>query len=226
MQAEQMAMAGRIAAGVAHEMNNPLTAVSYYAQALSKSLAKKPKDREKVKSILESADRIQRLLARLLNYTSLARAEFIPMDLNAVVKQVLDAISHEIEKRPKTKLSLHLDPDLPQMLGAREHLFHLISNLVINSLLALPEEKGKIEIYTAAKEQGIELIVKDTGVGISEEDLPRIFEPFFSRRAGGQGTGLGLAIVQQVARRHQAVVEVESKPGQGASFKVFFPKPD
>lgn len=224
LQAERMAMAGQIAVGVAHEMNNPLTAIGYYAQALEKSLVHEPQELDKLTRIRESADRIQRLLSRLLNYTSLARAEFKPVDLNAVVLQVLDAISHELERRPQVKVAQRLTADLPAIRGAAEPLFHLLSNLVMNAFQALPEDRGKITISTRRKKSRVILEVKDTGVGIAKDDLARIFTPFFSKRAGGQGTGLGLAIVQEVANMHHAEVEVDGRPGKGAAFRVSFPE--
>ncbi|HUT52082.1 MAG TPA: PAS domain S-box protein [bacterium] len=226
LQAEHMAGVGQIAAGVAHDMNSPLTAISYYSQALEKLQSLKKADRENVKRIEESVERIQRLLARIINYASTKSAEFEPVDLNTLVRQVLDALSHEIETRPNAGLKTRLDDKVPKVNGSAEHLFDLISNLVINALQALGTKKGQVTVSTRLKRGMVELMIADTGVGIPKKDLPDIFTPFVSRRKDAQGTGLGLAIVQRIARLHGGDVKVKSEPGKGTTFTVSLPPAD
>ncbi len=222
VEAKQMAAAGGIAAGVAHEMNNPLTAISYYADALAGIEGLEDEDREKVSRIQEAAERITKLTSNLINFASTAEARFESVNLSDLIEQGLDASRHELERKPGVRIELKLEQGLPPIGGSPRHLFHLVSNLVSNALHALPDDRGVVTIETAAKDGAVELSVSDTGVGIPEADLPEIFNPFFTRRRGGRGSGLGLAIVNQVARLHHAGIEVESKEGAGSRFLVTF----
>jgi PAS domain S-box-containing protein len=222
-QAEQMAAVGQIAAGVVHEMNSPLTAISYYAQALTRQRAVAAKERDKVQKIVESADRISKLLSRVMNYASTRQAEIGPVNLNAVVRQVLDAIGHVLETRPQARIRLELQADLPPINGAADQIYDLVSNLIINALQSIPEAGGNVTVATRADAGQIILEISDSGAGINPEDLPKIFTPFFTRRKGGEGTGLGLAIVRRVVSLHHGDIKVQSQPGQGSTFTVTLP---
>jgi two-component system NtrC family sensor kinase len=204
-------------------MNSPLTAISYYAQAMEKLEYLKKQDREKIRRIEDSTDRIQNLLARIINYASAPPDKFVPVDLNILVRQVLDAISHELEMRPHAKIKTKLDEAMPLVRGSSTHLFDMVTNLVINALQALGTQKGQVTVSTRLAGPMVELEVKDTGAGIAAKDIERIFEPFFSRKKDGRGTGLGLAIVQRVVKLHGGEVKVKSQKGKGAVFTVLIP---
>jgi PAS domain S-box-containing protein len=223
LKTEQMAAVGQMASGVVHEMNSPLTAISYYTQALEKLERLKKQDREKVQLIQESADRIQKLLARIVNYTSTQKAEFRKVNINDTIRQVLDAISHEMEMRPNIEVKTRLTKKIKALNGSPELLFDLVSNLIINALQAIDEDGGKVTVSTRMKNGQVEIMVKDDGAGIPETDLPNIFAPFFSHRKDEKGTGLGLAIVKRVAELHGGEVEVESNPDGGSVFRVKLP---
>ncbi len=222
-QARQMAAAGRMAAGVAHEMNNPITAITYYAQALEKLKKLNKKERERARHIKDSAENLQKLLARLINYAVEEKVQFEPVDLNTVVLQVLDALAHEFEEKPKIKVTSNTADDLKTVRGSIDQLFQLVSNLVVNALQALPGGEGELCISTRNCDGAVELEVRDTGRGIAKKDLEKIFTPFFTTNKQKGGTGLGLAIVDRVARLHNANIEVASRRGEGAAFKVVFP---
>ena len=221
--AKEVAMAGKFAAGVAHEMNNPLTAVSYYAQALEKSKRITREDRERIALIKDSVQRIQGLISGLISFASVENAKFEKVNLNDVVTQALDSIAHELESRPETLVKTELEESLPDIKGATTHLFHLVTNLLINAMQALKEEKGSVKVKTESLAHAARLTVSDTGEGIKEEDMEKIFSPFFTRKSAGKGAGLGLAIVSQIARVHGAELIVNSKPGEGTGFIVDFP---
>ncbi len=223
--ARQLAAAGKMAAGVAHEMNSPLTAISFYTDALEKSEELSAEQVGKIQRIRESSDRLQYLISRLINFSSADRAELEPLDINEVISQVVDALSHEFAKRPEVELTLDLQDGLARVNGNKKHLFHMTSNLVVNALQAMGEKGGKVSVKTLAAPDAILLEVRDSGSGIEEKDVPNIFKPFFTSKAEGEGFGLGLAIVAQVARLHGAEVKVDSKSGEGSTFTVEFPLP-
>jgi signal transduction histidine kinase len=224
-EAERMAAVGQMAAGVVHEMNSPLTAVSYYAQALARVKELEARDREMLAKIQESADRIQKLLTRVMTYAAARPLELGPVKLNAVIRQVIDAHSHELDKRPQARIRLELAKRLPPLAGSTEHLFDLVSNLLLNALQALPEGKGLVSITTRhdRERQQVVLEVQDDGLGIEPQDLKKVFTPFFTRRKTGEGMGLGLAIVKRIVALHQGEIQVESAPGSGARFLVRLP---
>lgn len=221
IQARQMAAAGQMAAGITHEMNSPLTAISYYSETLEKSKKLEKEDKEKIQQIREAGQRIKELLNGLVNYASADTAELREVDMNSVVRQVLDAIAHELEMRPKAQVTTRLSKSLPAINGSPDQLYQLVSNLVINALQSLPKGRGKVSISTRVKKDIVELVVKDNGAGIAEQDIECIFNPFFSRRPSG--TGLGLSIVQRIARMHEGDVSVQSQPRKGATFRVRLP---
>jgi len=221
VQAEKMATAGQIAAGMAHEMNNPLTAINYYSQSLEKISGLDPKEEEKIARIRESSERIQDMVSKLLNYASPEKAVFSDVDLHYIVRQAMDSIAHEIEKRPGVKINTQLD-EIPFIKGSTIHLYHLLSNLLINAVQALPVKNGVINITVRKNDKYVELEVSDNGYGIKDEDLPNIFNPFFSKKPGKEGTGLGLAIVNEAVKLHGANIEVISGQDKGAKFIVRF----
>jgi len=225
-EAERMAVIGQMAAGVAHEMNNPLTAITYYAQALEKIEPICSSEAEKIQRIKDAARRIQELVTRLGSYAFADRSEFQMVDLNALVRQVIDALAHELEKRPGAEITTRLKKDLSSIYGAPDQLFHLVSNLIINALQSLPRGKGKVYVSTRATDSKIELKIRDNGEGLDPKELPNIFKPFYTSKAAGEGTGLGLAIVERVAKMHNGKVRVNSRPGKGATFIVELPAGD
>jgi signal transduction histidine kinase len=128
-----------------------------------------------------------------------------------------------MEMRPGVEVKTRLIKKIKTFNGSPELLFDLVSNLIINAIQAIDEGGGKVTVSTRMKNTTVEIMVKDTGAGIPETDLPDIFTPFFSRRKDEKGTGLGLAIVKRVAELHGGEVEVESNPGQGSVFRVKIP---
>ncbi|MFO8058282.1 MAG: PAS domain S-box protein [bacterium] len=222
-QAEKAAALGEMAAGVVHEINNPITAVNFYAQALESEPALPEDSRARAGKIREAGERIKNLLQSLSSYSSTQTAGSEPVELNRIIAQVKDSLEHELEKTPGTAFKLELQEGLPLLQGSPDQLFNLVSNLAINALHAVSPDGGVVRIRTGKRDSELVLEVSDNGQGIDQSDLPNIFTPFFSRKGKGKGTGLGLAIVNRIAGRHGANVDVDSRSGHGTTFTVSFP---
>lgn len=224
IEAEKMASLGKLAAGVVHELNNPLTSISVYAEYLLKKISAgqvDDSDIEKIKRILEGARRIQKLTRDLVSYSRPSTDEPEPLDINEVVDQGLSFCEHTISKYD-VRVNKELGTNLPALTGIRNQLLQMMINLITNACQAM---EGGGELYLSSKQQGDELLlqVADTGHGIAERDQERLFEPFFTTKQSGQGTGLGLSIVARIIEHHRGRIEVSSRPGEGTTFDIHLP---
>ena len=236
IQAEKLATLGQLAAGVVHELNNPLTSVIVYAEYLLRKLEKAPEgargpfsptDADKLRRILEGAERIRNLSRDLVQYAKPATEHLDVLNLNDVVRQALLFCEHEI-RHGRVTLACRLADELPPLYAVRGQLQQVVVNLITNAAHALTSEGGQVRVATFSRrgEGGLPQVgfsVADDGRGISPGDLPHIFEPFFTTKSDGKGTGLGLSIVQGIVERHHGRVNVESSPGRGSTFTVLLP---
>jgi two-component system, NtrC family, sensor kinase len=225
IQAEKLATLGQLAAGVVHELNNPLTSISVYGDYLLKLMEKEGlrEDLDKAKKIVEGAGRIQKLTRDLMSYARPA-GEFEPVQLNDVVRQSLVFCEH-ILGRVEAVVELHLDENLPRVHAIRTQLHQVFINLVTNACHALPAPGQTITVATSLSADARELLVEvaDTGVGIDEGDRSRIFEPFFTTKKEGKGTGLGLSIVKNIVEGHGGRLSFDSRVGEGTTFRICLP---
>lgn len=232
IEAEKMASLGKLAAGVVHELNNPLTSISVYAEYLVNKLGTgktDPSDVEKTEKILKGAKRIQKLTRDLVSYGKPSSEEPEPLQFNDLVAQGLSFCEHTIG-RHDVRVNVDLDLSLPLLNGNRTQLLQLIINLVTNACQAMAGG-GELNITTKMVEDNALLFtISDTGTGIPERDLKRIFEPFYTTKTNGEGTGLGLSIVSRIVEHHRGKIDVESTTGEGTVFKIQLPlitsKPD
>lgn len=219
IQSEKLAALGSLTAGIAHELNSPLTTITADAESLAPQVEEGQK--EKVSRILEAVERI-RVLARDLT----AYARFDPevrewVDLNNLIKQALIILHYEVRKGNFT-LELSLSDEDLRVFGNASNLEQVVINLILNAIHAMRERRGFIRVYTSLLPDGkIQLRVDDEGMGIPPEDLGRIFDPFFSTKDGG--TGLGLSNVLRIVDEYQGQIRVQSTPGSGSSFQILFP---
>jgi two-component system sensor kinase FixL len=224
----RMATIGEMAAGVAHELNQPLTAIANYAHACERLLARPEFDpadlREALRQITAQTVRAAAILRRLRALARNQRAEHAPVNINALVTELqellqTDAVVHDV------LLTLELAPDLPEVLADPGQIQQIILNLVRNSLDALAACNAgdrRIVIRTAvAVDREVQLSVSDNGPGVSAEAMKRIFDPFFSTKENG--TGLGLAISHTIARAHGGSVGYRPNVPKGACFYVLLP---
>ncbi len=226
--ANKMASLGRLSAGVAHEINNPLAIINEKAGlikdlfTLQRTYAEDPKLNGLVDSILYSVERCARITKRLLNFARHMDVRPQRLDVGEVIHEVLGFLGKEAEFRSIT-LSVEADPDLPPIVSDRGRLQEIFLNLINNAFAAL-SDGGRLAIFLRCTEgRFICVTVSDTGCGISPADLKRIFEPFFSTKAGRGGTGLGLSITYGLVQEIGGRIEVVSKLGEGTTFSVFLP---
>jgi PAS domain S-box-containing protein len=220
MQAEKLATLGRLAADIAHEIVNPLTTVSMYAEAMQQG-RRDEADAQKLKRIGESADRILRLARELLGYARPAREPAEPVRLDDVIGQAVRFCREAISGR-KAELLLTLATPPVVVRGHRQKLTQVFVNLLTNAAQAVPLG-GKIEVLTAQADGMVEARVKDDGPGMPAEVRARLFEPFFSTKPEGEGSGLGLSIVRGIVEAGEGTIEVETAEGRGTTFTVRLP---
>ena len=226
IQAEKLATIGTLAGGVAHEINNPLTAVLTSAQILKMTI-KSEDEAESVNLIEEGAKRCQAIVQKLMKYARKpANEEQLKgeVDLNRVIENTLNLVGYQLEQE-SIHLIKHLHP-IPKIKGVPNELEQVFTNLVLNAKDAVKALKssGSIEIETFERNGSICASVKDDGIGIPKDHLSKIFDPFFTTKEIGKGTGLGLSIIHGIVERHGGKIEVSSKKGVGSTFIVAFPK--
>jgi signal transduction histidine kinase/CheY-like chemotaxis protein len=227
LQTEKMAALGQIVSGIAHELNNPLTAIMGYAQLLlGHGLI--PGQLAEARNVYQEAERARRIVKNLLYFARENKPERSAVNLNEIVERTLALRSYEL-KVENIIVECDLAPDLPRTMADPYQLQQVVLNLVMNGEQALMEEprKGQIVVRTRClkREAGnrISLEISDDGPGIPSEIASRIFDPFFTTKAPGVGTGLGLSIVYGIVRQHDGDVAFESTPGRGAKFSVELP---
>jgi len=225
IQVEKLATLGQLAAGVVHELNNPLTSISVYGDYLVRQLDRVGErgDVEKANRIVEGAARIQKLTRDLMNYAR-PSGEFEWVAVNEVVREALVFCEH-IVRRGEVDVMLTLADDLPKVYAIRAQLHQVLINLITNAIHALPASGGRVTLASELSEAGrsVRIGVADTGVGISALDREHVFEPFFTTKKDGKGTGLGLSIVKNIVEGHGGTVGFDSHVGQGTTFVITLP---
>jgi two-component system, NtrC family, sensor kinase len=229
IRAERLATLGKLAAGVVHELNNPLTSISVYAEYLLKKLEDMigdhpgiiAADLEKLRRIGASAQRIQRFARELVDYARPAGTEVEMIDFNDVVRQSLSICEHLFE-RSAIELVVELDTTLPPVQAVPGQLEQVVINLVTNAAHAV-DSGGTIRARTRHDASHVALEIADTGPGVPLGDRDRIFEPFYTTKPDGKGTGLGLPIVRNIIEQHQGQIAVDTSDLGGAMFVVRLP---
>jgi PAS domain S-box-containing protein len=224
--AEKLASIGQLAASVVHEINNPMTAVATYADALlvrsRMTPGANPADQEKLKKILESSHRILRFTRDLVSYARPAQDKPERVQLNAVVDMAVGFCEHVVAQ---ARVSVHREySELPPLSGVRANLVQVFVNLITNACHAMTPG-GAVYLSTVRDGQDVVVKVRDTGTGIDPKHLQRIFDPFFTTKPEGKGTGLGLSICQGIVENHGGRLTVESTLGAGTTFTVRLPLP-
>jgi PAS domain S-box-containing protein len=225
-QTEKLAAIGELVAGVAHEINNPLTGISALSELLlddGLDDALGAEQRESVRLIKREADRAVAVIRDLLVFSRKADPRHIPVDVNALVERTLRLRAYSL-RAADVEVRLELDPELPPVRGDEQKLQQLLLNLVVNAEQALQEAaRRQITVRTRRAQGQVTVSVSDTGVGMAEETRRRVFEPFFSTRPEGVGTGLGLSVSYGIVQAHGGDITVRSAPGRGTTFDVLLP---
>jgi PAS domain S-box-containing protein len=219
-QSEKLAATGQLAASIAHEINNPLSGIKNCIYILMDEIGKDDSG-----NYLEMADkeldRIARIVKQLLDFYRPAKQTMTQTDINDVIEDVLKFMEAQLKKQ-KVKVSKKLDPKLPKIMASGEQLKQVFMNLIINAQEAMPMG-GKLNIKTILDNKNIKIEFKDNGYGIPDDELEKLFDPFFSTKKEGKGTGLGLSVSYGIIRAHNGMVEVWSEEGKGTSFTITLP---
>jgi two-component system NtrC family sensor kinase len=223
MESERLAIIGQLAAGVAHELNNPLQGIVSYSHLLLESMPNEEWSRGNVEKIVTQANRCRDIVRGLLDFSRQRTIEKRLYDVNMVLKECVSllenqAVFHNIE------IVSNLDPKLPLVVFDPSQIERVFMNIIINAAEAM-EGKGKLVLMTKFDplENLVEIGFKDTGPGISKENLEKIFSPFFTTKDPGHGTGLGLAISYGIVKEHKGMISVESQADKGTTFIVRLP---
>jgi two-component system, NtrC family, sensor kinase len=228
LRAEKMASIGKLAAVVAHEINNPLAGILTYAKLLGKRFAReKDTKHEDVLSSLELIEsesrRCGEIVKNLMTFAHATPMNYGPADLNGVIKRCVQLVQHKLELT-NIVLQLNLTPDLPAAHCDPAQIEQVILALVFNAIDAMPRG-GNLTLRTRplTNSQEVHVQVQDDGVGIPPDVLSNLFEPFFTTKERGHGLGLGLAISRNIIERHQGRIDIESEPGRGTVVTVTLP---
>ena len=224
LQTEKMAALGQLVSGIAHELNNPLTAIMGYAQLLLGHGLAAPQLSD-VTKMYQEAERARRIVKNLLYFARENRPERTRVDLNEIVERTLALRSYEL-KVENIAVECNLASDLPDTMADPHQLQQVVLNLLVNAEQAVLEGRGQGKIFIRTRQHpGNRVLVEvsDDGPGIPREIASRIFDPFFTTKALGVGTGLGLSIVYGIVKQHEGEVTFENVPGAGAKFTVELP---
>ncbi|BBO92773.1 two-component system sensor histidine kinase NtrB [Desulfosarcina ovata] len=232
--AEKMATIGLLAAGVAHEINNPLTSIRGFAEGLQRRMATladavsddalKSDFAEYLEIILKECRRCSGIVRSLLTFSPRRSPEFSRIGLNELVRNVLRILHHKLKQYPDRLIQRQLDEALPTIQANAAELEQVILNLILNAIDAVEAERGAIVIRTrVADERRVLLEIEDNGCGIAPEDQQKLFEPFFTTKPVGKGIGIGLSTCYHIIQSHGGEIQVASTPGQGACFSVVLP---
>lgn len=217
---EKLASIGLLSAGVAHEINTPLTGISSYVQLLQKKLTD-AHYRQILEKIEAQTERVARIVKNLLNFARYpSDTSFRRVNLKESLQEIISLIDYKL-KTMNIKLELNLQ-DIKPVLGQPERLQQVFINIILNALDAMPKG-GQLRIDLYQKNQEAVVSIADTGLGIKKEHLPRIFDPFFTTKGLGKGTGLGLSISYAIIKDHDGRIEVESEVGKGTTFYIYLP---
>lgn len=225
LQAAKLAAVGEMAAGIAHELNNPLTSVTGFAELALDEFPQENQTRKDLELVVREAKRARDVVRRLLDFARQGESARARASLNEVLDDVI-ALSRHLIHTSGVSLKTHFDESLPWVMIDVNQIKQVALNLVHNALQAMPDG-GALEIVTTSAKrnnrQWALVSVRDTGVGIPQEDMTRIFEPFFTTKGNHGGTGLGLSVTYGIVTDHGGAIEADSEPGKGSKFTVWLP---
>ena len=217
----RLASLGSLAAGVAHEIRNPLSSIKGFATYFRERYRDNPEDRETAEVMIREVDRLNRVITQLLEFARPLTMDRVPTPLPEVIRHALKMVEGEARKK-----GVALETDLSAEIGEvpldADRMTQVFLNLCLNAIAAM-EGGGVLRVSLARRdERTVRITVADTGIGIPKEDLPRVFDPYFTTRSSG--TGLGLAIVHKIVETHGGEVRLESEPGRGTTATILLPK--
>lgn len=220
-QSDKLSSIGLLAAGVAHEVNTPLTGISSYSQMLMQQTPENDPRHKLLEKIHRQTSRASSIVNNLLNFSRVSDARFVPVDLNRVLDDTIQLLEAQL-RNTEIEVVRNYSTHLPFTPGNAAKLQQVFMNLILNARDAMPKG-GRLEIATIAELDSIVISFRDTGLGIAADHLARIYDPFFTTKQIGKGTGLGLAVSYGIIRDHGGHISVESQLGDGTTFQITLP---
>jgi PAS domain S-box-containing protein len=222
-QREKLSSIGLLAAGVAHEVNTPLTGVSSYTQMLLGMLNETDPKHALLQKVRTQAERATNIVNNLLNFSRTGNAaEFAEVDVSRVLDDTLQLLEPQL-RRSQIQILRRYDEDAPEAYANAGKLQQVFTNLILNARDAIPDG-GQIIVSTGTAEDGsLVAEISDTGIGIAPENVAKIYDPFYTTKGVGQGTGLGLAVSYGIIQEHAGRISVDSEPGKGTTFRIILP---
>ncbi|WP_456474453.1 ATP-binding protein [Candidatus Pyrohabitans sp.] len=220
IQSEKMATVGKLAAGIAHQINNPLANILLYSQ-IHREEVKNPETKKVLEIIEDEASLASKVVQGLLDFSRQREFRREAVQVNEIIGKAINIIKPQLQYK-NIKLELNLDESLPEIQGDSAKLLDAFINIATNAIDAM-DNGGKLGIRTYRGNEKVVVEITDTGVGIPEEHLSRIFDPFFTTKEVGEGTGLGLYITYGIIKKHGGEIKVESRVGEGTRFTIYLP---
>jgi two-component system NtrC family sensor kinase len=223
MQSEKLASLGRLASGVAHEINSPLTGILTFAHLLMRKLKDNPELKKELELIVRETTRVSTIVRGLLDFARESKPQKRPCNINELILHILSLVERQSVFQ-NIRIMKILNEQIPMILLDANQIQQVFMNILFNAADAMPAG-GSLNIATtlAPGESFIQVKFTDTGCGIPEKNLDRIFDPFFTTKAGTKGTGLGLAVSYGIIDRHRGQIEVQSEEGKGTTFTIKLP---
>lgn len=221
LQVEKLSSIGLLAAGIAHEVNTPIAGISSYTQMLLKQTSDEDPRKPALEKIERQTFRAAEIVNGLLNFARMNGSEFSDLDINQLIRDSLSLLDHPM-KVGRIQVDSHFDHSLPHVYGNEGKLQQVFINLFLNARDAMPSG-GELKIRTSMNDSMVIVDILDTGVGISEGDIKRIYDPFFTTKTTGKGTGLGLAVTYGIIQEHGGHIFVDSTLGKGTHFRLKLP---
>jgi len=223
IQAEKLTSLGQMAASIAHEVNNPLAGVLVYTKLLAKNVASDTITKEKSLNYLNKMDveltRSSKLIRNLLDFARQSTPTLRLVDTNQVFERAFSIVGHQADLQ-NIEVNKELSPGLPKVMADFDQLQQVFTNLIMNAIQAM-SQGGKLILRTSvSNDDQLKIEVQDTGIGISQENMRKLFTPFFTTKEKGKGVGLGLAVAYGIIQRHQGRIEVHSEEGKGTTFTI------
>ena len=221
VQSDKLASIGRLAAGVAHEINNPLGGIAVYTHLALEDLPKESFSYENLNKVVNLAERCKKIIKGLLDFSREREFEIKPVNVNDIIEEIFSLVETQALFQ-NIEITKALGPNLPPIMGDKSQLQQVFINLALNAAEAM-RDGGKLIVKSSLNNSFVEITFTDTGTGIPPEDLDKVFEPFFTTKSEESGTGLGLAVSHGIITEHKGTVSIESRLNEGTTFTIKLP---